>query len=738
MNKIFMFLFILVYSLLLLVPSCYAMTNFAKGKSYVVSPPQNYNLTAPESNKTVLTDGVYTTGNFWTQKSTVGWAHTKWVEILIDLERISSIGSILFSTAQGTGGGVDYPDQIDVFVGQDREHLLYVGDLMAKAERTPKRYETKRLRIDGVDSKGRYVLLLIQGHGSFVFCDEIEVLKGKNPSGRQGLLTLEQARAFSRRKGFLYTMMEELKAASYDNDKSRLRLPATVPEQHILPVNGATATSPEKIEAEVLSVLKKRLLLRRDLLGAKQPGQTLLIRSVDPWSQFSPTSPLTTRTTDVKASLFVPIGGYAHNSLEITNISTKPQQFTISLSKPESIIAGIDLYHIPFVKSATMEYVADPLVQMNEVVNLLPGESRLIFVTAFGKKMGIWKGELKISNGNLLQIVPVDVQTVKVKLPKTLALNSVNWGYLDFGLIRNRKELATKDLAMHHTNVLVVPPKYLPHLEKNSEDPEFSLMRHYLKVHKGVTKIMLFMNFRAEERKNVNGLYHFMDEEWKASFIKWYGDVLTAIVKAGFSKDYVYFYPFDEMRGKDIDQFIAFAAWARKAIPEIKLYATIASRDSERALPYLDIAQIAVSLSKKFPEGKNEKWIYTGSNKSLSPYSYYRLMAWKAFSEGYRGIGFWAYADTGWGDNPGNAWDDFDGKDPKYAVIYEGEGNTIISSRRWEAWRMGIEDYELLTMYSKAKGDAAAKMLAKSVLDNPLDTTKADEVRKKILLELSK
>jgi len=41
-------------------------------------------------------------------------------------------------------------------------------------------------------------------------------------------------------------------------------------------------------------------------------------------------------------------------------------------------------------------------------------------------------------------------------------------------------------------------------------------------------------------------------------------------------------------------------------------------------------------------------------------------------------------------------------------------------------------------MYSKAKGDAAAKMLAKSVLDNPLDTTKADEVRKKILLELSK
>ncbi len=46
---------------------------------------------------------------------------------------------------------------------------------------------------------------------------------------------------------------------------------------------------------------------------------------------------------------------------------------------------------------------------------------------------------------------------------------------------------------------------------------------------------------------------------------------------------------------------------------------------------------------------------------------------------------------------------------------------------------MGIEDYELLTMYAKAKGDAAAKALAKDVLDHPEDTTKADQVRRMIL-----
>lgn len=50
---------------------------------------------------------------------------------------------------------------------------------------------------------------------------------------------------------------------------------------------------------------------------------------------------------------------------------------------------------------------------------------------------------------------------------------------------------------------------------------------------------------------------------------------------------------------------------------------------------------------------------------------------------------------------------------------------------------MGIEDHELLTMYAKAKGDKDAKTLATIILDNPEDIEKADEIRRKILIELS-
>jgi hypothetical protein len=50
---------------------------------------------------------------------------------------------------------------------------------------------------------------------------------------------------------------------------------------------------------------------------------------------------------------------------------------------------------------------------------------------------------------------------------------------------------------------------------------------------------------------------------------------------------------------------------------------------------------------------------------------------------------------------------------------------------------MGVEDYELLGMYARAKGLTAAQGLAKTVLDNPGGTGKADEVRRRILRELS-
>jgi thiamine monophosphate kinase len=70
-------------------------------------------------------------------------------------------------------------------------------------------------------------------------------------------------------------------------------------------------------------------------------------------------------------------------------------------------------------------------------------------------------------------------------------------------------------------------------------------------------------------------------------------------------------------------------------------------------------------------------------------------------------------------------------------VVYEGEGRNLISSRRWEAWLAGIEDYELLTVFARKRGIEAARALALDVLRDIGVTTKADNAREIIYHSLS-
>jgi hypothetical protein len=124
-------------------------------------------------------------------------------------------------------------------------------------------------------------------------------------------------------------------------------------------------------------------------------------------------------------------------------------------------------------------------------------------------------------------------------------------------------------------------------------------------------------------------------------------------------------------------------------------------------------------------------WTYqcNGPAKMLSPLRYYRRQLWSSWDNGFTGAGFWAYADTGWGgrDTPGiSAWDDLDGAYADFAVVYESDAGPV-TSRRWEAWREGVEDYEylwilrdLVSRVTEAKkGDAAVKTAKRVLAEAP-------------------
>src|SRR4051812_28652079 len=86
--------------------------NIALNKSYTLSTPPNYALSAPATDKTSLTDGISydnEQGILWTKSSTVGWQRSNRITVTIDLEKTQVISAVTFNTARRMQAGVYYP-----------------------------------------------------------------------------------------------------------------------------------------------------------------------------------------------------------------------------------------------------------------------------------------------------------------------------------------------------------------------------------------------------------------------------------------------------------------------------------------------------------------------------------------------------------------------------------------------------------------------------------------------------
>jgi len=95
-------------------------------------------------------------------------------------------------------------------------------------------------------------------------------------------------------------------------------------------------------------------------------------------------------------------------------------------------------------------------------------------------------------------------------------------------------------------------------------------------------------------------------------------------------------------------------------------------------------------------------WTYEclGNAKNRSPLGYYRGLAWLAEQCGLTGFGFWSYCTSEhdpW-ENPVGGHD--------YLLVYPGDG--VITSKRWEACRDGVEDWRAVWQLAALARRAAA------------------------------
>jgi len=700
--------------------------NLALHKKYTYSSAPNYNLTSPDPGHSQLTDGIYTSDSrFWVSKTTVGWQYPKRLTIEIDLEKASPISNVAFNTVRGNAG-VEFPQDIFVFTSADQKNYAFIGDAATDPDNVHGAYEVKKFALSNINRTARYLKFVIIPKGAYVFCDEIEVSAGnstnKDGTGRLTANTDQLIDSLVKSKRRLQRMAYQarnLSASVNDNSSNES-------------ADDMVASSNEQAISAKLSTAMVR---RATSLRSKFSGQ-FVVDKVSPWQAI--TAPYQPKGgNDNTYNVAVPVSGVAYGAFVVTNLQGSKQTFNCEFAGAGSIAAH-ELFTLPFVTSGkSYTEIADPLVPVAGNTELEAGESRMFVFKISGKSAGQDKSDIKIQSGGSSSNLTLNIDVANVSLGSNLSLNADVWAYLTYPLVSDRQEQAIADLHDHHINTMIIPPDRLPVVGAN----DFSKFNNYIARIKSFDKYFLFMNLAGAPYKNSFKATPLLSDQWKNNFLKWYDQIVQGAQAAGVSASQLYVYAYDEVKAEDIQNMANFLTWLHQVRPAIKTFGTLdRPEDCQKIMPLLTISQLQAKLDDikgvaMANSSKNNLWYYAveANSEALSAYTYYRLSAWQAFLYGYQGIGFWNYADSTGKLEP----DQYDGVNTiNFSVIYHGPGQQVLSSRRWEAFKLGIEDYELLKRYAQKNGMEQAKQLAQSVINSPDDLSKADAVRTQILQAL--
>ena len=700
--------------------------NIAYHKPYQLSVKPNYSKSAPSDDIISLTDGEYTNeaNRFWSEKTTVGWAGKSQVRITIDLEKIEPVKTVSFNTAAGTAE-VYFPNNLYVFISDDGKNYKYVGEASNIKGTQYGTYKISKFILKDINHNARYVALEVIPKGRYLFCDEIEILKGADKSSS----SIKESFPLNALPRVIDSLkIEEHNLASLQRivDKlSRKHLQLGFKEYSILEKNNNS----EKI--------KKNIIQKYGVYLSKRFNTSFIMEKQNPWEAISQIHEPKNDLSKLNYNYSIPVKGVQYGAFSLTNSSNSTQTISFKVSNFNSSRQDTEIYSVPFIPFEEGKEVADPIIPLKDEVKIEAGFTKLFFFKLKGLKKGTANTEINIYGENKTKKIGIHSNVLDIfSLKDKYVLNANIWGYLNYKMIKDRKIEAARDIEDHHVNTTVLSASVLPRFKASSK--KYKKITTYLKNYNDIKNVLIFYNFESSYRREGYKEGQFMSSTWKKYFTEWYTNVIIAIKNSGFSNPQIYFYPYDEITEKDVKEFKGFIKWAKGAIPTIKFYATLSHQETfAEILPLLDIAQLYIQnkpFYDKLPPHHAEIWTYgnKSSARSVSPYKFYRMKAWQAFANDVKGIGFWTYAErhTQFINSP------LINSTTSFSVIYNGPDNSIISTRRWEAFKLGIEDYQILYLYEKKYGKREAMNMVNQVLANSNDLTMADKVRNKMISKL--
>ncbi|MGC8640156.1 MAG: discoidin domain-containing protein [Isosphaeraceae bacterium] len=745
-------------TLLTLVLTCLIQPeNLAAGKSCRLEPSPNYEHCTDPGDRTQLTDGKRVRGYFWTQQGTVGWSGASHAVITIDLGVPRPISGVSFHTAAGVAG-VELPQAVIVLVSDDGQRWRDAGDLVAAMRKQHSLtikdgYSEYLLRAADLATRGRYVALLVEASGPFVFVDEIEVFRGpdallaRTPSGPSWLdvrsyhetmrttlgvrrrVAADCAEVVAALKGtkvpeqLRRTLRKELEAIEAANASARVDDPATF--RTVLPMTD----------------LHRRLFAVQAAVWRARGHKGVVVWPADRWGMLSPTQPPC--PGDVSLSVAMMSNEYRSTAFNLSNAGETPARMRMTV---EGLPGGINppylrVFEVPFTDTRSGVPVAAALVPVERhdrgyEIELPLGLTRQVWLTFSRPELPAsdHDGRIALAGSGLSQsTIPLQLHIAPVRFPHRPALHLCGWDYTDqprcYEVNPTNRDAFLATLREHFVDCPWAQSSVLPSGSydadgKMTAPPDSAGFRVWHARWKEARNYYVFMSFGETFAGLRMGTPAF--QRAVGAWITWW---VKTLGKEGVRPEQLGLLLVDEPRETKHDRIIIeYAKAIRAAEPKVVIWEDPIWRDPAQATPGLFEACDVLcpnlpmwiaggpKFARVFLDQKRagrRLWFYScsGPGRLLDPYGYHRLSAWSCWKYGALGEGFWAFGDG----NGASSWNEYLSSIGSYTPLFL-DATTVTGGKHMEAIREGVEDFEYLRMLR----DRVRELESKSVTGDDL------------------
>ena len=505
----------------------------------------------------------------------------------------------------------------------------------------------------------------------------------------------------------------------------------------LLGVKGRLAVlekSGNRLETEFLSDLIKSARRLQSLAVAGQalaPTGSFFPWKFCPWAYFNAQETLPTpqnRTEQLNTELC--IGEYESIALNLTNIS--PQTLDVRILAGDLI--GEKTFpadkHLEFRRAITVstlrrKRIADalPLLGQGRLLTIPSMETQQLWITvnAIDTEPGDYVAKLHLKSlepDPTEVVIPLHIKVHNLRLPHPSPLRFCVWA-----MANSAPDYELKDLVDHGVNIhFGTCPRAT--CDKNGEiTGKLDFSKHDASVRRLAPHgLVMFIGPQGSL-----GGQPFLSEPWRKAFIAYLREWVSHMKETGMTYEDWALYPYDEPStpyAPTTLNLVKVAKLIREADPNILIYTDptcgTTMESVEMLTGLIDIWCPSDELLERFgdellpairPQAK-EIWFYAASGRSrtLSCLGLYRWRFWYAWNLGFTGAGWWTYhyGDYLWdGPNPSGDY---------FSTVYRSPG-AIVTSKRWEVAREGIEDYEILYLLK----DAVKRAKNRSITDNALN-----------------